>query len=110
MIFEGWAFVLMVAGDWDFGENGHCLRQHVPAPVDRYKIFCSPYGTWFLFYGAYPGLTSGATICRPYGAENGQESTSELPQFGSAPGEQVPGFAVPFVAVAGLLCGREDWA
>jgi hypothetical protein len=55
-------------------EPRHFLRISRPALcalgyIEPYPSFCRPYGTWFLFLGAYPGLTSGATLWCPYGAE-----------------------------------------
>jgi hypothetical protein len=54
----------------------HCTRESVT------RVFrgcsCRPCGTLFYFSGAHPGLTSGATICRPSGASPSQLRNSRF--------------------------------
>src|SRR5450755_1964397 len=51
--------------------------------MERYESFFRPYGTCFLFRWLTPGLTSGAIVCRPSGAEDG--TSRKYPRGSSVP-------------------------
>src|SRR5580700_2101286 len=72
--------------------------------------FCRPYGTRYIFSALTQDLRPGLTYVAPTGLRIDRGSACAVRQLGAALGEQGPGFAVAFVAVAGFLCGRGDWA
>jgi hypothetical protein len=49
------------------------VRRVARGSARRYEVSVVPPGL-VTFLGVYPGLTSWAIVCRPYGAENGHEN------------------------------------
>ena len=66
---------------WKPGEPGRDGRffiiltpSNFPVGLHNFFFFCRPSGTRFQFFAAYPGLTSGANICRRSAAGVGLDS------------------------------------